>query len=64
MPTYSPSFAPNSPALSNEPININEAASVSYWLSALRCSELELRMAVAQVGPGAQDVGTQLGRAP
>ena len=62
MHTYLPSFAPDSPALPNEPININEDASVNYWVNALRCSELELRMAVAQVGPGSRDVGTELGR--
>lgn len=59
----SPSFASDVHALSNEPININEPASVNYWLAALRCSELELRMAVAEVGTGARDVGTELGRA-
>ena len=64
MPSNSPGFLPNVHAPSNEPININEPASVNYWLAALRCSELELRMAVAEVGTGAHDVGTELGRAP
>ncbi|MEO8387011.1 MAG: DUF3606 domain-containing protein [Polaromonas sp.] len=50
------------PALKNEPININEEASLKYWVSALDCSELELRVAVAQVGPVAVDVSTELGR--
>ena len=63
MQTHSPSVAPDVHALSNPPININEPASVTYWLAALRCSELELRMAVAEVGPVARDVGTELGRA-
>ena len=62
MHPYLPSFAPDSPSLPNEPININEEASVNYWVNALRCSEFELRMAVAQVGPGSRDVGTELGR--
>ena len=64
MQPHSPSLAPDVHALSNEPININEPASVNYWLATLRCSELELRMAVAEVGTGAHDVGTELGRAP
>ena len=62
MHTYLPSLTADSPSLPNEPININEDASVNYWVNALRCSELELRMAVAQVGPGSRDVGTELGR--
>ncbi len=63
MSSNSPGFLPNVHAPSNEPININEPESVNYWLTALRCSELELRMAVAEVGTGARDVGTELGRA-
>jgi len=63
MHTTSTPLATDLYALSNEPININEQASVNYWLAALRCSELELRMAVAEVGAGARDVGTELGRA-
>ena len=62
MQPLSPNLSPDVHSLSNEPININEQASVNYWLTALRCSELELRMAVAEVGPGARDVGTELGR--
>lgn len=46
----------------NQPININEEASVSYWVNALDCSELELRVAVAEVGPAVRDVGNELGR--
>jgi hypothetical protein len=61
MQTHSPRLAPDFHALSNERININEPSSVNYWLAALRCSELELRKAVAQVGTGARDVGTELG---
>lgn len=61
MQTNLPSHAPDVHALSSESININEASSVNYWLAALRCSELELRMAVAQVGTGARDVRTELG---
>jgi Protein of unknown function (DUF3606) len=49
-------------ALTNEPININEDASVNYWVAALQCSELELRVAVAEVGPAARDVCSELGR--
>ena len=63
MQNHAPSLAQTSPASSNEAININEESSVNYWVSALRCSELELRMAVAQVGTGVRDVGTQLGLA-
>ena len=62
MQSHSPSLAPDVHALSNEPINIHEPASVTSWLAALQCSELELRMAVAEVGAGAWDVGTELGR--
>ncbi|MDB5744641.1 MAG: hypothetical protein JWR68_2956 [Polaromonas sp.] len=47
----------------NDAININEDASVNYWVTALGCSEFELRVAVAEVGPAAKDVGTELGRA-
>jgi hypothetical protein len=50
-------------ALTNEPININEDASVDYWVAALECSELELRVAVAEVGPVARDVCNELGKA-
>ena len=63
MQTHSPSLAQNFSASSNEAININEESSVNYWVAALRCSELELRMAVAQVGTGVRDVGCELGLA-
>ena len=63
MQTHSPNLAQDSHALLNEAININEESSVNYWVAALRCSELELRMAVAQVGTGARDVGCELGLA-
>jgi hypothetical protein len=48
--------------LNNPPIDVNEEASVNYWVSALDCSELELRVAVAQVGPSVKDVSNELGR--
>ena len=63
MSSNSTGFLPDVRSVSNDAININEPASVNYWLTALRCSELELRMAVAEVGTGARDVGTELGRA-
>lgn len=46
----------------NEPIDINREDSVNYWSSALGCSEFELRVAVAEVGPAVKDVGSELGR--
>jgi Protein of unknown function (DUF3606) len=49
-------------ALARQPIDINRQDSVSYWSSALGCSEFDLRMAVAQVGPAARDVGNELGK--
>ena len=52
---------PDLRALKNEPININEEASVNFWVAALGCSEAALRLAVAEVGPAAQDVGNELG---
>jgi hypothetical protein len=48
--------------LNNQPINVNEEASLNYWVSALDCSELELRVAVAEVGPSVKDVSNELGR--
>ena len=62
--------APPSPALNpaasqvlrNDQININEEASLNYWVNALECSELQLRVAVAEVGPAVRDVGNELGR--
>ena len=50
-------------ALTNEPININENDSVNYWVAALDCSEQELRVAIAEVGPAARDGGNELGKA-
>lgn len=49
-------------ALALQPIDINEEDSVSYWSSALGCSEFDLRVAVAEVGPAASDVGNELGK--
>ena len=48
--------------LALQPIDINQEASVSYWSSALGCSEFDLRVAVAEVGPAASDVGNELGK--
>ena len=48
--------------LALQPIDINEEDSVSYWSSALGCSEFDLRVAVAEVGPSARDVGNELGK--
>ncbi|MBW8722463.1 MAG: DUF3606 domain-containing protein [Polaromonas sp.] len=48
--------------MDNQPINVNEEASLNYWVSALDCSELELRVAVAEVGPSVKDVSNELGR--
>lgn len=48
--------------LRQQPINLNEDASVNYWLAALDCSELELRVAVAEVGAMVGDVGNRLGK--
>ena len=52
---------PDLQALKNEPININEEASVNFWVATLGCNEATLRLAVAEVGPAAQDVGNELG---
>ena len=49
-------------ALALRPIDINQEDSVSYWSSALGCSEFDLRVAVAEVGPAASDVGNELGK--
>lgn len=49
-------------AFQSEFININEEASLNYWVTALECSELQLRVAVAEVGPEASEVGDALGR--
>jgi hypothetical protein len=58
----SPSIPVADTSLKNEPIDINEEASLNYWVAALDCSELELRVAVAEVGPAAKDVSIELGR--
>lgn len=60
MPQPSAAQAPQ--MLASQPININEESSVSYWVNTLHCSELELRVAVAEVGPMVGDVGDRLGR--
>ena len=49
-------------AVANEFININEQSSLGYWLTTLECNEYQLRMAVAEVGVSARDVGVELGR--
>ena len=58
-PTPSPT---DSSSLLNDCINLNEKASVNYWLAALECTDLELRVAVADVGHIAKDVAIELGR--
>lgn len=63
MQVTSPSHALAFHSLSGEPVNINEEAAVNHWVAAWRCSEFKLRAAVAKVGPGAKDVGTELGKA-
>ena len=49
-------------ALARQPIDVNQQDSVNYWSSALGCSEFDLRVAVAEVGPTARDVGNELGK--
>ena len=58
----SPSYPVADAPLNNEPIDVNQEASLNYWVSALDCSELELRVAVAEVGPAVKDVSDELGR--
>jgi Protein of unknown function (DUF3606) len=48
--------------LARQPIDITHQDSVNYWSSALGCSEFDLRMAVAEVGPTPKDVGNELGK--
>ena len=60
-PSYPVAASADGP-LTNQPINVNEEASLNYWVSALDCSELELRVAVAEVGPYVKDVSDELGR--
>ncbi len=50
-------------ALNSQPIDVNKESSVSFWTQRLGCSELELRVAVAEVGDLAVDVGNKLGKA-
>ncbi|MCZ8255062.1 MAG: DUF3606 domain-containing protein [Polaromonas sp.] len=57
-----PTAATADAVLNNQPINVNEEQSLNYWVSALDCSELELRVAVAEVGPSVKDVSNELGR--
>jgi Protein of unknown function (DUF3606) len=54
-------FSQASEPLQAQPIDINRESAVSYWLDKLGCSEFELRVAVAEVGPFAGDVGNRLG---
>ncbi len=54
------SFQSSQP-LQAQPIDINREAAVNYWVDKLGCSEFELRVAVAEVGPFAGDVGNRLG---
>ena len=54
--------SPPREALALQPIDINQEDSVSYWSSTLGCSEFDLRVAVAEVGPAASDVGNELGK--
>ena len=61
MHTSHHSHAPAFNGFTPESIDITEDTSVSYWVAALGCSEYELRVAVAEVGTVALDVGTQLG---
>jgi len=49
-------------ALALQPIDITQEDSVNYWSSTLGCSEFDLRVAVAEVGPAASDVGNKLGK--
>ena len=55
-------FSSATPGLHGEAININEESSLNFWLAALECNELQLRVAVAEVGPCVVDVGNALGR--
>ena len=52
----------HNPGFGNEPIDINRQDSVNYWFSSLGCGELELRVAVAPVGPVIADVGSERGK--
>ncbi|WP_411878883.1 DUF3606 domain-containing protein [Polaromonas sp. YR568] len=52
----------NTSDTSIDPIDITQEDSLNYWVAALDCSELELRVAVAEVGPAAKDVSNELGK--
>lgn len=62
MHIAAPSKISNLPLRSSLPIDINRHEAVDFWVSEWGCSEYELRVAVAQVGPVAADVGAALGR--
>jgi Protein of unknown function (DUF3606) len=57
----SPEFSQADSSLHAQPIDINRESALSYWLAKLGCSEFELRVAVAEVGPYAGDVSDRLG---
>lgn len=50
-------------AFSGGLIDINQTSSVAQWIAVLGCSELQLRYAIAEVGPDANDVLNELGLA-
>lgn len=62
MTFASSSYSAGLEAIHPEFININEEASLNYWVTALQCSELQLRVAVAEVGHEASEVGDALGK--
>lgn len=55
-------LSPAGYAVPSQAIDITQDSSVNFWTQKLACSELELRVAVADVGDVASDVGTRLGR--
>lgn len=57
-----PIAAEPSLTLACQPIDITRQDCVNYWSNTLGCSEFDLRVAVAEVGPTAIDVGNELGR--
>ena len=61
MDLSSAEFPHASQPLQAQPIDINRESAVNYWVDKLGCSEFELRVAVAEVGPFAGDVGNRLG---
>lgn len=56
-------LSPANSAVQGQAIDITRDSSVNFWTQKLDCSEFELRVAVAEVGDVASDVGTRLGRA-